>query len=102
VSPALHLREQYEAVGSGYHLDKKHWNTVVLDGSIPRGRIEEMIEHSYERVVAGLPKAVRQRLAGWTRKQTDFSAKGGDRHSFLVDHPTGDDPRSTAAMWSRC
>ena len=60
---AIHLREQYPAVSSGYHLNKKHWNTVTLDGSIPFDEIEEMITHSYERVVAGLPKSVRQRLA---------------------------------------
>jgi predicted DNA-binding protein (MmcQ/YjbR family) len=59
---AIHLREQYAAVSSGYHLNKKHWNTVTLDGSLPFEEIEEMITHSYERVVAGLPKSVRQRL----------------------------------------
>ncbi|GAA4855785.1 MmcQ/YjbR family DNA-binding protein [Saccharopolyspora rosea] len=60
---ALHLRAEHDAVGPGYHLNKRHWNTVLLDGSIPADRIEEMVEHSYERVVAGLPKAVRERLA---------------------------------------
>ena|SRR5579875_1825020 len=60
---ALHLREQFAAVKPGYHLNKKHWNTVELDGSIPDAEIEEMITHSYERVVAGLPKADRLRLA---------------------------------------
>ncbi len=59
---AIHLREQYAAVTSGYHLNKKHWNTVTLDGTLPADEIEEMVAHSYERVVAGLPKNVRQRL----------------------------------------
>ncbi len=59
---AIHLREQYPAVTSGYHLNKKHWNTVTLDGSLPADEIEEMVAHSYERVVAGLPKSVRERL----------------------------------------
>ena len=59
---AIELRAEYEAVIPGYHLNKKHWNTVILDGTIPDDEIEEMVSHSYERVVAGLPKAMRQRL----------------------------------------
>lgn len=59
---AIHLRQTYEAVIPGYHLNKQHWNTVILDGSIPPDEITEMIEHSYQRVVAGLPKYVRERL----------------------------------------
>lgn len=59
---AVSLRAEYDAVIPGYHLNKKHWNTVILDGSIPDDEIEEMVSHSYERVVAGLAKAVRQRL----------------------------------------
>ena len=59
---AIELRTEYEAVIPGYHLNKKHWNTVILDGTIPDDEIEEMVSHSYERVVAGLPKAMRPRL----------------------------------------
>ena len=59
---AMHLRQQFDAVTPGYHLNKKHWNTVRLDGDVPADQLEEMIEHSYECVVAGLPKAVRLRL----------------------------------------
>ncbi|HEY0500646.1 MAG TPA: MmcQ/YjbR family DNA-binding protein [Kutzneria sp.] len=59
---AMHLRQQFDAVTPGYHLNKKHWNTVRLDGDVPPDQLEEMIEHSYECVVAGLPKAVRLRL----------------------------------------
>ena len=59
---AIALRAEYAAVIPGYHLNKKHWNTVLLDGSIPDDEIEEMLEHSYERVVAGMPKAMRLRL----------------------------------------
>ena len=61
-SLAVHLREQYDAVTPGYHLNKRHWNTVVLDGSVPDDELADMIEHSYLRVVAGLPKATRFRL----------------------------------------
>ncbi|GAA1710006.1 MmcQ/YjbR family DNA-binding protein [Fodinicola feengrottensis] len=59
---ALHLREQYDAVTPGYHLNKRHWNTVALDGSVPADEVLEMVEHSYWRVAAGLPKATRVRL----------------------------------------
>lgn len=58
---APELRERYPAVEPGYHMNKKHWNTVVLDGSIPEAEIIEMIATSYRLVVAGLTK--RQRAA---------------------------------------
>jgi predicted DNA-binding protein (MmcQ/YjbR family) len=60
---ALELREEFEAVTPGYHLNKSHWNTVILDGSVPDGEIRAMITHSFEQVVAGMPKTVRQRLS---------------------------------------
>lgn len=60
---AVALRAEHDAVIPGYHLNKKHWNTVILDGTIPDDEIDEMVSHSYERVVAGLPKATRERLA---------------------------------------
>ena len=59
---ALSLRAEYEAVIPGYHLNKKHWNTVILDGTVPDDEIEELVAHSYERVVAGLPRTARDRL----------------------------------------
>jgi predicted DNA-binding protein (MmcQ/YjbR family) len=58
---ALELRDRYEQVLPGYHMNKKHWNTVVLDGVIPEKEIRKMIDHSYELVVQSLPKAKRQR-----------------------------------------
>lgn len=58
------LRMQHEAVKPGYHLNKKHWNTVTLDGSIPDDEVREMIDHSYELVVRGLTRAQRAELAG--------------------------------------
>ena len=56
---ALDLRERFESVRPGYHMNKKHWNTVVLDGSIPAKEILKMIDHSYDMVVKGLPKGKR-------------------------------------------
>lgn len=59
---ALELRQQYAAVIPGYHLNKRHWNTVHLDGTVPDETILRMVMHSYELVVAGLPKSVRETL----------------------------------------
>ncbi len=61
---ALELRARYEAVQPGYHMNKKHWNTVLLDGSIPHDEVREMIDHSYDLVVRGLKKAEREELHG--------------------------------------
>jgi predicted DNA-binding protein (MmcQ/YjbR family) len=59
---ALELRAHYAAVRPGYHANKRHWNSVDLDGSIPADELREMIERSYELVVEGLPQASRRRL----------------------------------------
>ena len=61
---ALLWREQYEAVQPGYHMNKKHWNTVSLDGSIPADEIAAMIDQSYDLVVKGLKKTDREKLLG--------------------------------------
>lgn len=59
---ALELRDRYEQVQPGYHMNKKHWNTVVLDGVIPEKEIRKMIDDSYELVVQSLPKGKREKL----------------------------------------
>jgi len=59
---ALFLRDIYTAVQPGYHLNKKHWNTVTLDGTIPHDELLGMIEMSYNLVVKGLKKADREKL----------------------------------------
>jgi predicted DNA-binding protein (MmcQ/YjbR family) len=56
---AIELRERYDAVQPGFHMNKTYWNTVVLDGSIPTGEVLRMIDHSYDQVAKGLPKALR-------------------------------------------
>jgi predicted DNA-binding protein (MmcQ/YjbR family) len=58
------LRETHAAVIPGYHLNKKHWNTVILDGSLPDETVRNMVEDSYEIVVSRLPRADRRAL-GW-------------------------------------
>jgi len=59
---ALALRDVFESVIPGYHMNKKHWNTVILDGSIPDGEVERMIDRSYGLVVKGLKKTERRSL----------------------------------------
>lgn len=59
---ALILRDIFPAIKPGYHMNKQHWNTLVLDGSIPRSEIERMIDNSYALVVRGLPRTQRQAL----------------------------------------
>jgi predicted DNA-binding protein (MmcQ/YjbR family) len=60
---ALELRDRYEEVKPGYHMNKKHWNTVELDTGIPDAELRKMIDHSYELVVNNLPRAKRARVA---------------------------------------
>ena len=60
---AQQLRVTYPAITPGYHLNKRHWNTVVLDGSLPRQMVLDMIEDSYDLVVESLPRAKRAQLA---------------------------------------
>jgi predicted DNA-binding protein (MmcQ/YjbR family) len=56
---ALDLRDRYEQVRPGYHMNKKHWNTIEIEGGIPAVELRRMIDHSYELVVNNLPKAAR-------------------------------------------
>jgi predicted DNA-binding protein (MmcQ/YjbR family) len=56
---AVELREQYDCVQPGFHMNKKMWNTVYLDNSVSRKLICEWIDHSYDEVVKKLPKKVR-------------------------------------------
>ncbi len=53
---AVILRDIFPAIIPGYHMNKSQWNTVILDGSIPQGEIERMIDNSYLLVVSKLPK----------------------------------------------
>ena len=59
---AVALRGRHAGVTPGYHLNKRHWNTVVLDGSVPGGEVLELIDHSYDLVVARLTRAQRDQL----------------------------------------
>ncbi len=61
---AVQLREEFPAVLPGYHMNKKHWNTVLMDGSVGDKHLKAWIDDSYNLVVASLNKAVRQELEG--------------------------------------
>jgi predicted DNA-binding protein (MmcQ/YjbR family) len=58
------LREVYPAVLPGYHMNKRHWNTVVLDGSLPEADLHSMIDESHALVVQGLPRSRRPGAEG--------------------------------------
>ena len=56
---AVELREQNIAIHPGYHMNKRHWNTVMIDGTLADDFIKELIDHSYDLVVSGLTKKIR-------------------------------------------
>lgn len=59
---AIELRDRYPAIQPGYHMNKQHWNTVMLDGSLDDSLVEELIDHSWTLVVKGLKKTDREAL----------------------------------------
>lgn len=61
---AIELREQYPCVQPGYHMNKKHWNTIVVDNTVSNKQLKEWIDHSYDLVV----KSVAQKLKGTSKK----------------------------------
>jgi len=56
------LRQAHPAIAPGYHLNKRHWNTLTLDGSLPSQLVRDLVEDSYDLVVSALPKRVRDDL----------------------------------------
>ncbi len=62
------LRETHAAVIPGYHLNKRHWNTVLLDGTVPDDDLSGWLDDSYDLVVDGLPRSDRDRIRGRTRE----------------------------------
>jgi predicted DNA-binding protein (MmcQ/YjbR family) len=59
---AIDLRESYDAIIPGYHMNKQHWNTVMLEGNLPDSLVAKLIDHSYELVFASLPKKVQEEV----------------------------------------
>jgi predicted DNA-binding protein (MmcQ/YjbR family) len=64
---AVRLRADYPAITAGYHLNKRHWNTITLDGSIADQMVADLLEDSYDLVMASLPKARRPADKGASR-----------------------------------
>ena len=60
---AVELREEYSSIKPGYHMNKKHWNTVLTDGSIPSTLFVELIDLSYDLVFQSLPKKVKEDIS---------------------------------------
>lgn len=54
---AVSLREEYDEVKPGFHMNKTHWNTVYMNGRLTDGQLKEMIDHSYDLIVKSLPKS---------------------------------------------
>jgi predicted DNA-binding protein (MmcQ/YjbR family) len=59
----IELREQYSGINPGFHMNKKHWNTISTDGSVPDVLMFELIKDSYDLVVTGLTKKMKEELA---------------------------------------
>jgi predicted DNA-binding protein (MmcQ/YjbR family) len=60
---AVELREQHDEVRPGFHMNKKHWNTVHTDGSLTNKQLRDMVDHSYELVLKSLPKKLQQGIS---------------------------------------
>ncbi|WP_303311628.1 MmcQ/YjbR family DNA-binding protein [Hymenobacter sp. BT730] len=61
---AMELREKYDYVQPGYHMNKKHWNTVLVGTGVTDEQLQEWTDHSYSLVLASLPRTVREEVAG--------------------------------------
>lgn len=59
---AIALREELSEVTPGYHMNKKHWNTVYINGSLSNSQLQEMIDHSYDLVFKSLPKSIQSEI----------------------------------------
>lgn len=59
---AEELRSVFTEITPGYHMNKKHWNTIDLTGNLPKSEVIRLIDHSYDLIIKALPKAVKQRL----------------------------------------
>jgi predicted DNA-binding protein (MmcQ/YjbR family) len=62
---AEQLRAAHEAIAPGYHLNKRHWNTITIDGSLSDAMVGDLVEDSYDLVVAAMPRRLREGL-GWS------------------------------------
>jgi predicted DNA-binding protein (MmcQ/YjbR family) len=69
----IELREEYSAVKPGYHMNKKHWNTVEIDGTIPDYMLKNLIDESYDLVVMALPRKKQLEIKNFVKhRQHEF------------------------------
>ena len=66
---AIELRERHPEITPGYHMNKKLWNTVKMDGNLTVKQLFEMIDHSYEQVFSGLPKKIQEDIKPGNKRQ---------------------------------
>ena len=59
---AIELREQYDAVKEGYHMSKKHWNTILVNGSVSDQIVFQWIDHSYALIISSFPKKIQEQF----------------------------------------
>jgi predicted DNA-binding protein (MmcQ/YjbR family) len=72
---ALDLRDRYDQVRPGYHMNKKHWNRVEIEGGIPDAELRKMIDHSHDLVIKRLPKA-RAKAGARSRRNSTATRRG--------------------------
>ena len=72
---ALELRDRYEQVTPGYHMNKRHWNTVEIENGVPDTELRKMVDHSYDLVVRSLPKP-RAKVAVRSRRNAAAARRG--------------------------
>lgn len=72
---ALDLRDRFDQVTPGYHMNKRHWNTVEIESGVPDGELRKMIDHSYELVVRTLPKS-KAEIAARSRRNLTSMRRG--------------------------
>ncbi len=72
---ALELRDRFEQVRPGYHMNKRHWNTVELERGLPDTELKKMIDHSYDLVVKALPRAAQAKMARATAPRRSPTVK---------------------------
>ncbi len=68
---SVELRNKYKAIKPGYHMNKRNWNTIDMDGSVPDEEIYNMIDESYELVIQTLSKAKRQKIEAMRKKDSN-------------------------------
>lgn len=65
---AVELREQFPSITPGYHLNKQHWNSLAIDGSLTSSFLKELIDHSYQLIIESLPRKLKEELNNETNE----------------------------------